>query len=123
MSGSAKGDIDTPGTNVKAKSGLNRSILDQGWFEFRRQIAYKQSWSGGELILVDPKYTSQQCPTCQHRHKDNRKRQSAFACVACGYCENADVVGAMNILARGHRVLACGETALAVSMKQEPKVA
>ncbi len=36
MSRSAKGTIDAPGTNVKAKSGLSKSILDQGWYEFRR---------------------------------------------------------------------------------------
>lgn len=28
---SAKGDLTNPGRQVKAKSGLNRSILDQGW--------------------------------------------------------------------------------------------
>ena len=37
------------------------------------------------------------------------------------YEENADVVGAINILARGHRVLACGEPVQSGrSMKQEP---
>ena len=41
MSASAAGTIEAPGTNVRAKSGLNKSILDQGWFEFRRQLDYK----------------------------------------------------------------------------------
>lgn len=36
MSKSAAGTIETPGRSVKAKSGLNKSILDQGWGEFRR---------------------------------------------------------------------------------------
>jgi len=31
-----------------------------------------------------------------------------FYCVECGYAENADLVGAINILAAGHAVLACG---------------
>jgi putative transposase len=30
MSKSAKGDQENPGRKVKAKSGLNKSILDQG---------------------------------------------------------------------------------------------
>ena len=34
MSASAKGTLGDPGKNVKAKSGLNKSILDQGWFAF-----------------------------------------------------------------------------------------
>ena len=41
LSTSAAGTVEAPGRNVRAKSGLNRSILDQGWFEFRRQLDYK----------------------------------------------------------------------------------
>jgi len=53
--------------------------------------------------------------------KDNRRTQARFACVACGYENNADVVGAISILAQGHRVLACGEPVQSGrSMKQEP---
>ena len=36
MSKSAKGTAEEHGKNVKQKSGLNRAILDQSWFEFRR---------------------------------------------------------------------------------------
>ena len=129
MSKSARGDAQTPGKNVKAKSGLNKSILDQGWGEFRRQLEYKMQWSGGIFIAVDPKNTSRECPRCGHTHAENRKTQSSFICMACGHAEHADKVGAMNILARGHRVLACGETVSrvkpakvkrAISVKQEP---
>ncbi|OZA15476.1 MAG: hypothetical protein B7X85_07290, partial [Thiotrichales bacterium 17-46-47] len=38
MSRSARGTGQEPGRNVRAKSGLNRSILDQGWGEFLRQL-------------------------------------------------------------------------------------
>ena len=108
MSKSAAGSSEAPGRNVKAKSGLNKSILDQGWFEFRRQLHYKLQWQGGMLIAVPPQYTSQMCPACSHTSKDNRKTQAQFACVGCGHKENADRVGAMNILAAGHAVIACG---------------
>lgn len=111
MSASAKGTLDIPGRNVKQKSGLNKSILDQGWYEFRRQIAYKQAWRGGMVYLVNPQYTSQTCPTCEHVSRDNRLTQAEFACVNCGYENNADLVGAMNILRAGHARLACGEMA------------
>ncbi|MEH8240308.1 transposase, partial [Gallibacterium anatis] len=44
MSKSAKGTVEQHGKNVAAKSGLNRAILDQSWFEFRRQLDYKTQW-------------------------------------------------------------------------------
>ena len=109
MSKSARGNLNKPGRHVKAKSGLNRSILDQGWFEFRRQIEYKQVWRGGDVLAVPPQYTSQRCSCCGTVSKENRQSQAKFACIACGYQANADVNAAMNILAAGHAVLACGE--------------
>jgi putative transposase len=110
MSKSAKGTVEAQGRNVKTKSGLNRSILDQGWFEFRRQLEYKQAWAGGQVIAVNPRNTSRTCPCCGHIAKENRLTQAKFECVECGYAENADLVGAINILAAGHAVLACGVT-------------
>ena len=107
MSKSAAGTSDAPGKNVRAKSGLNKSILDQGWFEFRRQLDYKLAWNGGHLIVVPPRNTSRTCPCCGHVSADNRRTQSRFACVACGFEENADVVGAINVLRAGHARLAC----------------
>ncbi|CAM3336930.1 transposase [Polaromonas hydrogenivorans] len=129
MSKSAAGNADKPGKNVAAKSGLNKSILDQGWFEFRRQLEYKLGWNGGILIAVPAHYTSQTCPCCGHIAKANRQTQAKFECVDCGYENHADVVGAMNILARGYRAAACGEDgsgrsrktpAQPASVKQEP---
>lgn len=106
MSKSAAG-AEQQGRNVRAKSGLNKAILDQGWFEFRRQLDYKLAWNGGLLIAVPPKNTSRTCPCCGHISKDNRATQARFACVECGFEENADVVGAINVLRAGHARLAC----------------
>ena len=121
MTRSAKGTVAQPGNNVKQKSGLNRVILDQGWGEFRRQLAYKQAWRGGSLIVVAPHYTSQTCPACSHVAAGNRRTQASFQCHACGFEEHADVVGASNILARGLRVIACEASAQSGhAVKQEP---
>ncbi|WP_259397920.1 transposase [Vibrio sp. SG41-7] len=106
MSKSAKGDAENHGKNVAAKSGLNKSILDQGWYEFRRQLTYKQDWKGGVLIAVPPHFTSQTCPCCEHVSKDNRQTQSNFECVECGFNENADLVGSINILSKAHELMA-----------------
>ncbi|MCF7333906.1 transposase, partial [Escherichia coli] len=64
--------VSQPGRNVRAKSGLNRSILDQGWYEMRRQLEYKQLWRGGQVLAVPPAYTSQRCACCGHTAKENR---------------------------------------------------
>jgi len=103
MSRSARGTVDEPGRNVAAKAGLNKAILDQGWGTFRRMLEYKQCWRGGEVIAVNPRFTSQTCPACGHVAKENRVQQALFSCVACGYTYHADVVAAQNILALGHR--------------------
>ncbi|MBS8873886.1 RNA-guided endonuclease InsQ/TnpB family protein [Escherichia coli] len=121
MSKSAAGTVSQPGRNVRAKSGLNRSILDQGWYEMRRQLEYKQLWRGGQVLAVPPAYTSQRCACCGHTAKENRLSQSKFRCQVCGYTANADVNGARNILAAGHAVLACGEMVQSGRpLKQEP---
>jgi len=108
MSKSSRGSAATPGRNVRAKSGLNKAILDQGWFEFRRQLEYKLNWAGGRLVVVPPHYTSLTCPDCDYVSARNRTSQAKFKCVQCGYENHADVVGALNVLARGYRVTACG---------------
>ena len=38
---------------------------------------------------------------------ENRQTQTKFECVECGFEENADVVGAINVLRAGHARLAC----------------
>ncbi len=123
MSRSARGTVDAPGRNVRAKAGLNKSILDQGWAEFRRELEYKQTWRGGIVVAVDPRNTSRTCPRCGHISSENRKTQAVFRCVRCGHAADADVNAACNILAAGHAVIACGEMAQSGrSMKQEPTV-
>jgi len=113
MSKSASGSMEKKGYNVKAKSGLNKSILDQGWAMMVNMLEYKQQWQGGLLVKINPRYTSQTCFNCKHVAKENRQTQSKFECVQCGYVANADVNAARNILAAGHAVLSaegrCGK--------------
>jgi len=117
MSKSAAGSTEALGRNIQAKSSLNKSILDQGWFEFRRQLDYKLAWSGGWLIAMPPQNSSRTCPACGCVSADNRLTQAQFVCVECGF----GGIGAINIPARGHRVAACGEPVqLGRSAKQGP---
>ena len=121
MSASASGSLEKPGRNVRAKSGLNKAILDQGWYEFRRQIGYKLTWLGGTLLLVPPRNSSLTCNNCGCIDKGNRISQAQFKCVSCGHVDNADFNAAKNILAAGQAVSACGAgRAQASALKQEP---
>jgi putative transposase len=105
MSKSASGTVENKGRQVKAKSGLNKSILDQGWGMMVNMLEYKQQWHGGLLIKVNPRYTSQTCFECKYVAKDNRQTQAKFECVKCGHSNNADINAARNILSAGHAAL------------------
>ncbi len=98
MSKKAKGSIENPNMRASAKSGLNRSILQQSWGKFFELLEYKLKRNGGELIKVDPKHTSQKCSRCGHISKENRKKQAQFICIKCGYIANADYNASVNIL-------------------------
>ena len=98
MSKQAKGSIESPNMRSSAKSGLNRSILQQSWGKFFELLEYKLKRNGGQLIKVDPKFTSQKCSCCGHIEKENRESQALFVCKKCKYTSNADHNASINIL-------------------------
>ena len=95
MTRSAQGTAEAPGTNVRAKAGLNREILNTGWAAMEQMLSYKAV----ELVRVPAAYTSQTCSACGVVDADSRRTQASFKCVACGYAQNADLNAARNILA------------------------
>ncbi|WP_329577478.1 RNA-guided endonuclease InsQ/TnpB family protein [Streptomyces sp. NBC_01361] len=100
-----KPDPDTSGAflpnGAGAKAGLNRSIADAGWGVFLTILAAKAESAGREVIAVDPRNTSRQCPECGHTGVENRPTQEKFHCVSCGHTAHADTVGALNVLRAG----------------------
>ena len=98
--------MEAPGSKVRQKAGLYRSILDQGWGKFWRQLDYKLTWTGGWLIVVPPHNPSRTCPGCGHVATGNRRIQALFLCEECWYENHADEVGAINILGRALAMLA-----------------
>jgi putative transposase len=101
MTASARGDAENPGKQVAQKAGLNRSLLNVGMHEIRRQLEYKAQRAGAVVIPVNPQYTSQTCSACGVVDKASRQSQSEFVCMACGHTANADHNAARNILAAG----------------------
>ncbi len=101
MTRSAKGTVEEPGRNVAQKSGLNRSILAQGWGMLEQMLGYKTTRRGGHLLFVPPHHSSQECSECGHVSQKNRPSRGIFKCQACGHTEHADVNAAKVILKRG----------------------
>lgn len=96
---------------VRQKAGLNRVLLDRAFGEFRRMLEYEAPWHGSRVVVATPAHTSQTCSRCGHVSAANRQTQAAFRCVRCGFEANADLNAAINILAVGTTVSACGAAA------------
>lgn len=122
MTASAKGTLAEPGRNVRQKAGLNRAILDKGWYGFARALEHKARYNGSEIIEINPAFTSQRCSACGTVDGESRESQARFACRSCGHTENADVNAAKNILAAGLAVTGRGDLGVARSVKRQPSV-
>lgn len=69
---------------------FHRRLLDIGWAMFLFYLDYKLRARGGQLILVNPAYTSQECSECGSIAKANRPTQALFHCQSCHHEEHAD---------------------------------
>ena len=121
MTASAKGTVEKPGKDVRRTAGRNKAILDQGWFEFRRQLGYKAAWNGGRLVAVPPQYTSQECSACGHTAKANRRSQECFVCAACGFEKHADWNAAINVRRAGLARIACEVSGISRQQQEPPE--
>jgi putative transposase len=85
-----------------AKAGLNRSIYANSWSLITRRLAHKTCASGTTMVVVDARYSSQQCRKCGHTSSENRESQAEFRCAQCGHTDHADHNAALNIVARAY---------------------
>jgi len=133
MTRSARGTVENPGTNVRAKSGLNRSILAAAWSETERMLAYKCRWNASLLVKVDAAYSSRTCASCGEQATESRQSRDWFHCATCGHEAPADTNAARVVLARGlaalsgtapgHGVAGRGAFADRQAMKRQPPTA
>jgi putative transposase len=87
--------------NVKgmlANAHLSRAIADVGFYEFRRQLAYKAPRYGTRIVLADRWYPSSKlCSSCGARNGDLTLSERAWRCAACGTHHDRDVNAAINL--------------------------
>ena len=101
MTKSARGTNENPGNHVRQKRALNRALLRMGLRALRTAIEEAMNKMGGMVIAVPAQFTSQRCPNCGCTDNRNRPTQALFSCVDCGYTNNADIVGSINVMTKG----------------------
>ena len=81
----------------RENSFVDTGLHSWAFHQLRLYIEYKAKLYTVPLVIVNPKYTSQECNICGYIHKENRKSQSEFLCQQCGHFEHADINAAKNI--------------------------
>lgn len=88
---------------------LARAISDASWFQFRTMLEYKCAWYGRELIAIDQWYpSSKTCSGCGHLVSKMPLNIREWTCAKCAAVHDRDVNAAVNVLAAGRAVIACG---------------
>jgi putative transposase len=100
--------------NVKGMSRnhkLSSSILDGGFYEFRRQLTYKCDWYGSKLTVVDRFYpSSKTCSGCSKVKKELALKERVYCCEHCGLEIDRDLNAAINLKKKAvsYTASACG---------------
>lgn len=81
---------------------FNKSRKVNGMFstfargKLQRKLMEALNQKGCDFFEVEPDFTSQVCPVCSNLNAENR-HSKGFCCTSCGYHDDADHVGAVNI--------------------------
>ena len=104
-------------SNMQKNRCLSKSISDAGWSEFVRQLEYKASWYGRELIGIDKWFpSSKRCSDCGYTAQKMPLNVRQWTCPECGSIHDRDVNAARNVLAAGLAASARGEAVSPVSL-------
>ncbi len=104
--------------NLVKNHCLAKAISDVGWGEFVRQLEYKSKWYGRTLVKIDRWYpSSKTCSACKHVLDSLTLDIREWVCPQCGVVHDRDTNAALNILAEGLSVAACGGSVRPVRAK------
>jgi transposase len=83
---------------------LARAIGDAAWAEFGRQLRYKATWLGAELVTCDRWFASTKtCSQCQMLSEPIGLAERTFRCGRCGLATDRDRNAAANLAAWAER--------------------
>ena len=95
--------------NMMANHKLAKAIADCGWGEFLRQLEYKAKWHDRKIGAIDRWFpSSKRCNPCGHVLDKLPLEIREWTCPSCNSLNLRDKNAALNILAVGQTVLACG---------------
>lgn len=84
---------------------LAKSIQELGLYEMRRQLEYKSSWYGRELVFIDRFFpSSKTCSCCGWKNNNLKLSDREFICEECGLVIDRDENAAINIENEGLRL-------------------
>ena len=87
--------------NIKgmiANRKLSSAISDLGFYEFKRQLKYKQSMFATNLIIADRWFpSSKTCSKCQTKKDKLSLSERTFNCDCCGLIINRDLNASINL--------------------------
>ncbi len=87
------------GKKKNRSKAFRKTLSNWNYRELLRIIEMRCEENRVSFRSVNPCKTSQMCPLCAHTERDNRVSEN-FKCLKCGHSEQADIVGALNILTR-----------------------
>ena len=83
---------------VKVYHGeASRRLHAWSFLQLRTFLEYKAEGRGCQVVMIDPRKTSQRCSRCGYIYRGNRRSQSEFLCRKCGFHLNADLQASRNI--------------------------
>ena len=105
---------------------LSRAISDMGFFEFRRQLAYKAAMRSGVVVAANRFFASSKtCSVCGEKVEKLPLSVRQWDCPCCGASHDRDVNAAINLAnyAVSYTVSACGGEGAGLGRKPKTKPA
>ena len=89
--------LDIKEFNKSRKLNGDLSTFARG--KLQQKLMSELNWYGYDYVEVPPDFTSQTCPICSYRNAENRSKVNSkiFKCGCCGYEDDSDHIGAVNI--------------------------
>jgi putative transposase len=90
-------DLNVSGMIANRK--LSSAISDLGFYEFRRQLEYKQNFYATELVIVDRFFpSSKTCSSCGDKKEKLSLSERTFNCNNCGFTIDRDLNASINLV-------------------------